>query len=227
MNETICQYQYLNFPVANQSITNPLLLSDFLVLRNRVEDGVPQHLPPRANLNRLRQDHRHSRAAPGDIDLEGGRRNPELRLEKRRRARTNRRSHITVHGPAGFRVIVGADAPIKPIGYHRLQRPAENQLLVLVDLEFDTAGDADSIGADVGDLRRLLIEAVAAEGQRGRFGGRNARIVDLKRYADLAAGVAEREVVGDAVDHARRDPNVEEPDFEPRRVVGSPWRMPV
>ena len=106
-------------------------------------------------------------------------------------------------------------------------RSVENQVLFLVDLEFDTASDADGIDADVGHLWRLLIEVVVAEGQRSRFRGWNAQIINLKWYADLAAKVAECEVVGDVVDHVGHDPNVEEPNFEPRRVVWTPRRVSV
>ena len=43
-------------------------------------------------------------------------------------------------------------------------KPTKNQVLVLVDLKFDITDDADGIGADIGHIQRILIEAVVVEG---------------------------------------------------------------
>ncbi|KAJ8650325.1 hypothetical protein MRB53_003348 [Persea americana] len=109
---------------------------------------------------------------------------------------------------------------VAPHPIHPLQGPTEDQILLLVHLEIDGSGDSDAVGADVGHLRRLLVDAIPAERERRRLGGGDAGAVDLEAGADLAAEMGESEEVGDGVDGARGDADVEEADLEGGRRRG-------
>lgn len=109
---------------------------------------------------------------------------------------------------------------VAPHRIHPLQGPTQGQILLLVHLEIDGSGDPDAVGADVGHLRRLLVDAIPAESERRRLGGGDAGAVDLEAGAGLAAEMSEGKEVGDGVDDARGDADVEEADLEGGRRRG-------
>jgi len=106
--------------------------------------------------------------------------------------------------------------PVPPFGVEALEGAAEEERVVLVDLEVGAAAEADGVGGNVGDLSGVAIDAAAAEGERGGGGGGDRGGVDDERDGHVAARVAEREVLGERVDEAGRDSDIEETNFEAR-----------
>lgn len=120
---------------------------------------------------------------------------------------------MTVHAPSR-----PGPGPVSPFGVEALEGAAEEERVVLVDLEVGAAAEADGVGGDVGDLGGMAVDAASAEGERGGGGGRNRGRVNDERDGNVAARVAEREVVGERVDEAGGDSDIEETNFEARRM---------
>lgn len=209
---------YLHFLVPNQPITSILLLSNFFVLRNCIQDSLPQVPPPRTNLNCLRQDHWHAGATTGNINLNSRRGNPKFRLEKGRGTGTHGRSHKTFHSPTCLRIVLQSNAPINPIGLHSFQRATENQILILIDLKLNTACNPNAISANIRNLRGFLVEPITTKGNRSGVGGRNLRPINLKGNTNFASQVTQIKMVGNASNHTGRNPNIEKPNLKPSRM---------
>lgn len=98
-----------------------------------------------------------------------------------------------------------------------MQRATEDQiriLLLLANLELHGTGYFDAIGADVGDLGGILIDAIAAKQDGNGVGGRDAGAVNVEENAQFATEMAEGETVGDAVNGTGGDADVEETYLE-------------
>ena len=173
---------------------------------------MPRHSLPRTQLNRLAQNHRHAGAAPGNVDLDRRCGNPEPRPEERGAPRPGGACrYVAVHAPPGSRSRSRASSPI---GVEALQRAAEEELVVLVDLEVRAAAEADGVGGDVGDLGGMAVDAAAAKGEGRGGGGGDWGSVHDERDGGVAAREAEREVVRERVDEAGGDSDIEETNLE-------------
>lgn len=188
----------------------------FFIFWNSIQCGMPWHPPPLTHLNRLTQNHRHAGAAPGNIDLNRRRRHAEQRPKERGAPGTDGPSrHMAIHAPPGTRPGTGA---VPPFGVEAFEGAAEEEVVVLIDLEIGAATEANGVGGDVGDLSSVAVDTVAAEEEGGVVRGGDRGGVDDEGYAGVAARVTEREVVRELVDDARRDSDIKEPNFEARGV---------
>lgn len=81
---------------------------------------------------------------------------------------------MAVHAPS-------RPGPVSPFGIEALEGAAEEERVVLVDLEVSAAAEADGVGGDVGDLGGMAIDAAAVEMDGSGGGGGDGGGVDDER----------------------------------------------
>ena len=109
-----------------------------------------------------------------------------------------------------LQIFVELDDPVAPGGLHPLQRAIDDQIApITVDLEIDSAGETNTLDADVGDLNGIVIEAIMTKGERGGFRVGDTSAIDLEGGAHIAAEVGEGEAVGLGIGDAGGDADVE------------------